>query len=120
VGRWILRTTSGAAVIPDTYRLQAGDADDTTSFENYPTFHYSSLERPTGSHNALFGEGTTFIEEKCGLFGAVWLIRAQEASERESWEFSHPAKFRDVGSTVWPERAYRSYPDWRQHESGVF
>ena len=55
VGRWVLGTTSGAAVIPDTYGLQAGDADDTTSFENYPMFHEASLERPPRCGNALFG-----------------------------------------------------------------
>jgi hypothetical protein len=70
VGRWILGTTSGAAVIPDTYRLQAvipdtyrlqaDDADDTTSFDNHTMFHEASLERLPGTGNALFGEGTTF------------------------------------------------------------
>ena len=49
MGRWILGATSGAAVIPGTYRLQAGDADDTTSFDDHPTFHEASLERPPGS-----------------------------------------------------------------------
>jgi hypothetical protein len=86
VGRWILGATSGAAVIPGAYRLQAGDADDTTSFDNHPMFHEASLERPPGSGNALFGEGQPFIKGKCGLFGAVWLVPAQAASERESWE----------------------------------
>jgi len=62
VGRWILGTTSGAAVVPDTYRLQAGDADDTTSFDNYPMFHEASLERPPGGGNALFGEEQPFIK----------------------------------------------------------
>ena len=60
MGRWILGATSGAAIIPGAYRLQAGDADDTTSFDNHPIFHEASLERPPGSGNALFGEGTTF------------------------------------------------------------
>ena len=55
--RWILGTTSGAAVVPDTYRLQAGDADDATSFDNHSIFHDASLERPPGGRNALFGEG---------------------------------------------------------------
>jgi hypothetical protein len=55
VGRWILRTTDGAAVIPDTYRLQTGNADDTTSFDNHTMFHEASLEWPVGSGNALFG-----------------------------------------------------------------
>jgi hypothetical protein len=55
VGRWILGATNGAAVIPDTYRLQAGDADETTSFDNQSMFHEASLERPPGSGNALFG-----------------------------------------------------------------
>jgi hypothetical protein len=55
VGRWILGATNGAAVIPDTYRLQAGDADDTTSFDNHTMFHEASLEWPVGSGNALFG-----------------------------------------------------------------
>jgi hypothetical protein len=54
VGRWILGATNGAAVIPDTYRLQAGDANDTTSFDNHTMFHEASLERPPGSGNALF------------------------------------------------------------------
>src|SRR5580692_9016991 len=57
VGRWILGATSGAAVIPDTYGLQAGNADDTTSFDNHTMFHEASLERPLGSGNALFGAG---------------------------------------------------------------
>ena len=56
-GGWIVGTTNGAAVVPDTYRLQAGDAHDTTSFDNHPTFHEASLERPPASGNALFGEG---------------------------------------------------------------
>jgi hypothetical protein len=60
VGRWVVRTTSGAAVVPDAYRLQAGDADDTTSFDNHPMFHKASLERPPRCGNALFGAGATF------------------------------------------------------------
>jgi hypothetical protein len=55
LGRWILRATNGAAVIPDTYWLQAGDADDTTSFDNHTMFHEASLERLMGRGNALFG-----------------------------------------------------------------
>jgi hypothetical protein len=60
---WVLRTTSGAAVVPDTYGLQAGDADDTASFDYYPSFHEASLERPPGGRNALFGEGATHSRE---------------------------------------------------------
>jgi hypothetical protein len=86
VGRWILGTTSGAAVIPDTYRLQAGDADDTTSFDNHTMFHEASLERPPGSGNALFGEGTTFHSREVRSLRCGWLVPAQAASERESWE----------------------------------
>jgi hypothetical protein len=57
VGRWILGTARSAAVVPDPHRLQAGNADDTTSFENHPMFHGVSLERPPGDNNALFGAG---------------------------------------------------------------
>ena len=52
-------TTNGAAVVPDAYRLQAGDAHDTTSFDNHPTFHEAIVERAPAGGNALFGEGTT-------------------------------------------------------------
>jgi hypothetical protein len=45
--RWIVGATSGATVVPNPYRLQAGNADDTTSFENYPMFHTASLDRAT-------------------------------------------------------------------------
>jgi hypothetical protein len=31
------------------------------------------------------GKEQPFIQGKCGLFGAVWLVPAQAASERESW-----------------------------------
>ena len=55
MGRRILRTASGAAVVPDPYRLQTGDADDTTSHYNYTMFHGVSLDPPPGGDNALFG-----------------------------------------------------------------
>jgi hypothetical protein len=32
------------------------------------------------------GKEQSFIQGKCGLFGAVWLVPAQRTSERESWE----------------------------------
>jgi hypothetical protein len=51
-----VRTASGAAVVPDPYRLQTCNADDTTSFDNHPVFHSASLDRPPGGDNALFGE----------------------------------------------------------------
>jgi len=55
LGLRIPGATSSAAVIPDAYGLQAGNTDDTTSFDNYPTFHEASLERPSRCGNALFG-----------------------------------------------------------------
>ena len=32
------------------------------------------------------GKEQPFIQGKCGLFGAVWRVPAQAATERESWE----------------------------------
>jgi hypothetical protein len=61
VSGWILGTTSCTAVVPDTYRLQAGDADDTTLFHNHPLFHEASLERAPRGDNALFGEEQSII-----------------------------------------------------------
>jgi hypothetical protein len=58
--------TSGAAVVPNPYRLQAGNADDTTSFENYPMFHTASLERPPRDGNGRFGAGN---EPRLARFG---------------------------------------------------
>jgi hypothetical protein len=75
VGRWILGTSSGAAVIPDTYGLQAGDAHNTTSFDNHTMFHRASLERPPWCSNALFGLRTTFISDR-------------KKRERQKWAFS--------------------------------
>jgi hypothetical protein len=59
VGCGILGTAGGAAVVPDPNRLQACNADDTTSFDNHPSFHSASVDRLPGGDNALFGEGTT-------------------------------------------------------------
>jgi hypothetical protein len=94
VGRWILGTTNGAAVIPDTYRLQAGDADDTTSFDNHTMFHEASLERPLGSGNALFGEGTIFHQREMRSLRCGLLVPSQAASPRESWEVTVTASGR--------------------------
>jgi hypothetical protein len=58
VGRRIVRTTSGAAVVPDPDRLKASNADNTTSFDDHAKFHEASLERPPEGDNALFGEAT--------------------------------------------------------------
>jgi hypothetical protein len=69
--RWIVGATSGAAVVPNPYRLQAGNADDTTSFENYPMFHTASLERPPRDGNGRFGAGNEPSRS------AVWLVPAQ-------------------------------------------
>ena len=55
--RWIVGATSGAAFVPNSYRLLAGNADDTTSFENYPMFHTTSLERLPKDGNGRFGAG---------------------------------------------------------------
>jgi hypothetical protein len=62
--------TSGAAVVPNPYRLQAGNADDTASFKNYPMFHTASLERPPGEGNGRFGAGNEPLL-------AAWLVPAQ-------------------------------------------
>jgi hypothetical protein len=59
--RWILGATSGAAVVPNPDRLQAGNADDTTSFENYPMFHRASLKRPFRDGNGRFGAGLDLL-----------------------------------------------------------
>jgi hypothetical protein len=69
--RWIVGATSGAAVVPNPYRLQAGNADDTTTFENYPMFHTASLERPPRDGNGRFGAGNE------PSLSAVWLLPAQ-------------------------------------------
>jgi hypothetical protein len=69
--RWIVGATSGAAVVPNPYRLQAGNADDTTSFENYPMFHTASLERPPRDGNGRFGAGNE------PSLSAVWLVPVQ-------------------------------------------
>jgi hypothetical protein len=61
VGCGILGTARSAAVVPDPYGLQACNADDTTSFDNHPSFHSASLDRPPGGDNALFGEGTNLL-----------------------------------------------------------
>ncbi len=55
--RWIVGATIGAAVVPNPYRLQAGNTDEATSFENHPMFHAESLGQPQGSGNGLFGAG---------------------------------------------------------------
>jgi hypothetical protein len=55
LGLWILGATNGAAVIPNAYRLQARNADNTTSFDNYSMFHRASLEPLPRCGNALFG-----------------------------------------------------------------
>jgi hypothetical protein len=68
---WIVGATSGAAVVPNPYRLQAGNADDTTGFENYPMFHTASLERPPRDGNGRFGAGNE------PSLSAVWLLAAQ-------------------------------------------
>jgi hypothetical protein len=49
--------TSSAAVVPNSHRLQADNADDTTSFDDNPTTHTASLERPPRDGNGRFGAG---------------------------------------------------------------
>jgi hypothetical protein len=44
LSRWVVGTTRGAAIVPDSYGLQAGDANDTASFDNDAMFHGGSLE----------------------------------------------------------------------------
>jgi hypothetical protein len=71
-----LGATSGAAVVPNPYRLQAGNADDTTSFENYPMFHTASLERPPRDGNGRFGAGNDDELALCPLDGWTWGLNA--------------------------------------------
>jgi hypothetical protein len=53
--------TIGAAVVPNPYRLQAGNTDEATSFENHPMFHKVSLERSAGGDNGRFGAGKSSV-----------------------------------------------------------
>jgi hypothetical protein len=75
----VLGTTNCAAIVPDTYWLQAGHTDNTTGFHNYLMFHEASLERiPTGG-NALFVEG-----DSCrGVTVRHWEFAAYRG--REMW-----------------------------------
>jgi hypothetical protein len=70
--RWIVGAASGAAVVPNAYRLQAGNAHDTTTFENHPTFHKASLKRPARDDNGLFGAGN---KPPC-IIRRIWSIEA--------------------------------------------
>lgn len=55
-GRRVVGTTSRAAVVPGAYGLQAGDANDTTCFDDHPSFHEASLEgRPPGGNATIWG-----------------------------------------------------------------
>jgi hypothetical protein len=61
VSRWVVGATIGAAVVPNPYRLQAGNTDEATSFENHPMFHKVSLERSAGGDNGRFGAGKSSV-----------------------------------------------------------
>jgi CheY-like chemotaxis protein len=79
VARWLSRATHPTKIVFLT--LMTGDdfireakryghgfvaksrlnSDDATSFDNHPSFHSASLDRPPKGDNALFGEGATLL-----------------------------------------------------------
>jgi hypothetical protein len=81
--RWIVGAPIGAAVVPDPYRLQAGNADDATSFENHSMFHWASLKWPPDGGNGLFGAEQPAPLARSGSYWRKSKFRFQFADDRE-------------------------------------